>query len=464
MTQIMQDWTRIVFDDMPIYVYKRSADWFVPNKKADAILQRKADDAQYHTLLSHLVLSHPKAYEKKENFSSSHLQEFWLHVTNKCNAKCSHCLFDSSLEQETFVSLQKIKQYIQEASLLGCKLFILSGGEPLLRVDILEIIEYILSFEKTKIVILTNGHFLKKVFSKIVVKEKKRLLFQISLDGLPYEHDLLRGKGSFEKLEPNLDWLQKEGYNFSFATCLHPLNLHNLEEFLELGASFGVKNIHFLWYLTLGRAEKNLLPHMQEVFEALIKAYQKAQKLRIVIDNFEVLKRQIFAPKGSVRDGFNAGKKSITLGFDGAFYPTAALVGRKELQMQGKSISEALESKIAKELEMQTILTLHNPLRFICGGGDLDQSFSKAKTFMGNDPYTPLREKLTLWLICNEAKRFDVEVQKPSVCLEMGDILYPNQANEGLTYTQANCSFEKQESQKSFGTNYQFLWNHFEKE
>ena len=33
------NWQRIVFEESPIYVHRHSADWFVPNARADALLQ-----------------------------------------------------------------------------------------------------------------------------------------------------------------------------------------------------------------------------------------------------------------------------------------------------------------------------------------------------------------------------------------------------------------------------------------
>lgn len=66
------------------------------------------------------------------------------------------------------------------------------------------------------------------------------------------------------------------------------------------------------------------------------------------IDNFEALKTQIFAPKGTVHDGSSSGRITIALGYDGHFYPSAATVGIDELIMEGATISEALKVKLQK--------------------------------------------------------------------------------------------------------------------
>jgi len=106
-----------------------------------------------------------------------------------------------------------------------------------------------------------------------------------------------------------------------------------------------------------------------------------------------------------------------------------------------------LESRVAKDIASHSITALSSPLRFLLGGGDLDHSFSHAKTVMGDDPYEPLLEKLALWLILQEAKQFESLHVKPALCLEMGDILYSCGANEGVAHTHANCLLATGESE-----------------
>jgi len=439
------NWQRIVFEESPIYVHRHSADWFVPNARADALLQSGENTLAYQQLQSRISSPNPLVYVPKLT-SKTALQEFWIHLTNRCNLSCTHCLFSSSPTEKDMLSFEKIALHVNEAYALGCRLFIISGGEPLVHPELLSLVEMILALSDTEVVILTNGMLLEKLFT---CKEfpTSRLHFQISLDGLPKEHDAIRGRGSFEKLEQNIVWLQKAGYSFSLSVCLHPLNIHSLEAIVALASELKAGHLHFLWYFSRGRGENEGLIDQDILFRALIHAYEKAQQLGLVIDNFEALKTQIFAPKGTVHDGSSSGRSSLALGYDGHFYPSAAMVGESALLMEGKSIAEALESKVAKDIASHSITALSSPLRFLLGGGDLDHSFAHAKTFMGDDPYEPLLEKLALWLITEEAKRFESLHVKPAFCLEMGDILYSCGANEGVAHTHANCLLATGESE-----------------
>lgn len=438
------NWQRMVFEETPIYVHRHSADWFVPNKSADVLLQNGEKSFSYEQLQHRISSPNPLMYVPKQATKTT-LQEFWIHLTNRCNLSCSHCLFSSAPSEKDTLSFENITAHVKEAYALGCRLFVISGGEPLVHPELLSLVAFILDLSDTEVVILSNGLLLEKVFA-LNPFPKERLHFQISLDGLPTEHDAIRGKGSFAKLENNIAWLQKVGYSFSLSICLHPLNIQSLEEIVTLAHALKVGHLHFLWYFSRGRGVNEGLIAHDTLFHALINAYQQAQSLGLVIDNFEALKTQIFAPKGTVHDGSSSGRSSIALGYDGHFYPSAAMVGESALLMEGGNITEALESKVAKAIASQSITSLSSPLRFLLGGGDLDHSFAHAKTFMGDDPYEPLLEKLALWLIVSEAKRYG-KLQKPALCLEMGDILYSCGANEGVAHTHANCLLATGESE-----------------
>jgi len=438
------NWQRIVFEERPIYVHRHSADWFVPNASADALLQRGENTVAYQQLQHRISEPNPLVYLPKQS-SQTTLQEFWIHLTNRCNMTCSHCLFSSAPNEKDTLCLETITVHVKEAYALGCRLFVISGGEPLVHPDLLALVAFILALNGTEVVILTNGVLLEKVFADKAFA-KARVHFQISLDGLPKEHDAIRGRGSFAKLEHNIAWLHNAGYSFSLSVCLHPLNLQSLEEIVTLVHTLKAGHLHFLWYFSRGRGVNEGLMAEEMLFKALTNAYEKAESLGLVIDNFEALKTQIFAPKGTVHDGSSSGRSSIALGYDGHFYPSAAMVGECALLMEGESIAEALRSTVAKAIASQSITSLSSPLRFLLGGGDLDHSFAHAKTFMGDDPYEPLLEKLALWLIMREAKRYD-RLEKPALCLEMGDILYSCGANEGVAHTHANCLLATGESE-----------------
>ncbi|MHC1603524.1 MAG: radical SAM protein, partial [Candidatus Syntropharchaeales archaeon] len=80
--------------------------------------------------------------------------EFVWAVTKRCNLSCLHCSIEESDEGE--LTLDEGKLLIEDAAALGDVKFALTGGEPLLRKDIYELISYASGFDM-QIVMATNA-------------------------------------------------------------------------------------------------------------------------------------------------------------------------------------------------------------------------------------------------------------------------------------------------------------------
>lgn len=71
------------------------------------------------------------------------LFEVTIEITQRCPNRCIYCSSRSSSGKKEALDLDTIVQVIDDAALLGAKQINLSGGEPLLRADIVEIAEYV---------------------------------------------------------------------------------------------------------------------------------------------------------------------------------------------------------------------------------------------------------------------------------------------------------------------------------
>jgi len=112
-------------------------------------------------------------------------------LTNRCNQSCLYCrLWEcEKKEQKTIDVLKRIDKLFSE----GIRFFVFTGGEPLLREDIGQIIGY--SSKKGIYVTLnTNGRLLRP--EKKCLEGVNRL--HLSLDGPEYINDYLRGRDSFK--------------------------------------------------------------------------------------------------------------------------------------------------------------------------------------------------------------------------------------------------------------------------
>ena len=131
-----------------------------------------------------------------------------LLVTKFCNLSCFYCYAEDILNKKDVeeFSLENLKDIIDQAYDAGCRWINILGGEPLLRNDIEELIDYI--HQKGMFIeMTTNGYFIKKRISAL----KKVDHLAISLDGNKETNDRARGENSFEKIIAGIECAVENG-------------------------------------------------------------------------------------------------------------------------------------------------------------------------------------------------------------------------------------------------------------
>jgi len=94
---------------------------------------------------------------KKHEENSQGLKNIWIKVTNKCNLKCPYCYADSKKEENNNFELTvvEIEKIFEEVSQMGLEKIVITGGEPLLRKDIVDILKIAKKYAQVQL--LTNG-------------------------------------------------------------------------------------------------------------------------------------------------------------------------------------------------------------------------------------------------------------------------------------------------------------------
>ena len=169
-------------------------------------------------------------------------------LTSRCNLRCIMCDHWKSKNKDE-LSLEEIKNIIDQISDWGIKGIDLSGGEPFMRKDIFDIIQYATS-KKIAMNITTNATLLnKKEIEKIINSSVRRI--QISLDGTKAEtHDLIRGvEGTFNKVIKTIDYFDelknKKDIKLNITTVIMKQNLTELLEIIELAKKLNLNSITF---------------------------------------------------------------------------------------------------------------------------------------------------------------------------------------------------------------------------
>lgn len=439
-------WTRFESEGIPIYVRGDRPHWFVPNTAGDRILQEWPAavlnrDFQVRRFFERLPDAPPLPYSGRDRvLELQHLRELWFHLTNRCNQVCRHCLFASSPSAENGLTLRQVQDLASQAADLGCRVFPLTGGEPFVHPEFPDVVDFLLGFPQAHVVVLTNGTLLKDHAAHLARWPASRFHLQVSLDGLAHNHDGLRGSGAFAALVDNLKWLKAQGRICTLSFCVTADNVADLPALADLAGEVGAANLHLIWFFRRGRGTPAQFPPPAAIFPQVVEAASRAEARGISLDNLEVLKSQVFAPPGTIYDGAGSGWDSLAVGPDGRLYPSPALVGVPALATDPSPDLETAwkESPVLAELRRATAASLTSPLRFFLGGGDPDHSCLNGGTWVGNDPYLPLYEKLALWLIAREAGR-EPNHGPPGLRLCMGEVLKSCGPHGTVALTHSNC-------------------------
>lgn len=182
-------------------------------------------------------------------------------ITNECNYGCKYCIFSSSGkvpegELNTSECLEVIDQLVDQ----GFKSIKFTGGEPFLREDILDILEYAKNLN-CSIDISTNA---SKITSNIAARLKKLNMdyIHVSLDGSnQIEHEIVRGKKSFLPTITGLKLLVEAGIYVRVGCVIHKENENSIEKIVQFLKDLGVQEVAFSMMSPVGRMKNktNLL-------------------------------------------------------------------------------------------------------------------------------------------------------------------------------------------------------------
>ena len=182
---------------------------------------------------------------------------FW-ESTIKCNLTCAHCRRIESDEQaHTDLSTAQAKALIEQLAELGkgqpmMPVLVFSGGEPLCRDDLFELIGQAKSLGITP-ALATNGTLIDTTVAK-QISDSGVARVSVSLDGATAEiHNRLRQlEGSFERAIEGIGHLRDRQVPFQINITLTKHNAHQLEDVYELARSLGAVAVHIFMLVPVG--------------------------------------------------------------------------------------------------------------------------------------------------------------------------------------------------------------------
>lgn len=254
------------------------------------------------------------------------LSEISIEILQRCPNRCIYCSSHSNPQATHIISFEIIKNIIDDAKSLGCKTVCLSGGEPFLHPQILDIISYI---AKKQLIcyVYTSGIYMKdEVYSSLpneyiesIRGMVDKVIFNVEADSSTlYDQIMGTDVGGFDMMKKSINDCVSSGLVVETHVVPMQVNFKHLKSIFEMCYQLGVSKVSILRLVLQGRALVNL---------SLVKL--TGEDSREVTKLIKALKE---AYKGKVRIGLpysdsncriycKAASDKINVRYDGNVYP-----------------------------------------------------------------------------------------------------------------------------------------------
>ncbi len=179
-------------------------------------------------------------------------------ITGVCNLKCAHCRASASegcIEGE--LSTAECFELIDDIASFSKPVIIMTGGEPLMRLDIFEIVDYAKA-KGLRVVMAPNGTLITEEMAERIAQAGIPRI-SVSIDSSdPKVHDKFRGvEGAFAGALEGIERAKAAGVEFQINTTITRRNIDEIEEILKLAEDLGAAAHHIFLLVPTGRG-KNL--------------------------------------------------------------------------------------------------------------------------------------------------------------------------------------------------------------
>lgn len=190
---------------------------------------------------------------QKNGVSEGHGPVVVWNCTKTCNLKCRHCYADSdSRIYKDELTTKEAKNFIDDLQEFKVPVILFSGGEPLLRKDLFELIQYAKQ-RNIRSTISTNGTLIDEgIAAKL--KQCGVGYVGISLDGIGERHDIFRGvKGSFDSALRGIRNCREAGQKVGLRFTINKYNYDELENIFHLIKEEKINRVCFYHLVYSGR-------------------------------------------------------------------------------------------------------------------------------------------------------------------------------------------------------------------
>jgi len=184
------------------------------------------------------------------------LQSVFLHVTKACNLHCSYCYFSARRPLPNEMTAREFAPIWSDMVKLGPRKLVFTGGEPLMRADLFELLEDFSAADPDRTIVRcvnSNGRLVTPEIARRLTGLADEV--RISLDALPAANDALRGEGNFADAMRALEIYRDAGFEPKVLVTVTSRTLPDLETLIVMLVERGFRRINVNGLRLIGRGK-----------------------------------------------------------------------------------------------------------------------------------------------------------------------------------------------------------------
>jgi radical SAM protein with 4Fe4S-binding SPASM domain len=195
--------------------------------------------------------------------------------TSRCNLRCLHCYSSSQSNRfDDELDTSQAKRFLSQLTYVNCPVVLFSGGEPLLRQDLFELLKEAKQLG-LRTVLSTNGTLIDSAIAEKLAEVGVRYV-GVSIDGEKQFHDKFRQvQGCFKSAIAGIKNCQKAGIKTGLRFTITKANAAQIPVVFDIAASLNIRRLCFYHLIRSGRAkdlESQVLntEHTRHVLDVII--------------------------------------------------------------------------------------------------------------------------------------------------------------------------------------------------
>ena len=224
------------------------------------------------------------------NFDETPFLAIW-EVTQSCDLACKHCRAAAQpIAHPDELNNAEGKALIDQIAEMHIPIFVFTGGDPLKRKDVFELISYAAG-KGVQVALTPSATPLLTREAIFKLKEAGLVRLGISLDGsTPEIHDAFRGlPGAWARTIQAIEWANEAGIPIQVHTTISRHNAHDLDALCALFEKLAIVMWNVFFLIPVGRGQQADLPSGEEFEQVFGKIYELSHRVSFQIKTTEAM-------------------------------------------------------------------------------------------------------------------------------------------------------------------------------